>query len=63
MLSAERLPVQEVACRAGVCRPTVWRWQARYVKQGSDGLLRDKMRKLSRAPLPTKTVVSAPDEY
>jgi transposase len=32
---------QEVARRAGVSRPLVWRWQARYAEQGVDGLLRD----------------------
>ncbi|WP_159074529.1 helix-turn-helix domain-containing protein, partial [Azospirillum brasilense] len=42
VLSAERLPVQEVARRAGVSRPAVWRWQVRYAEQGVDGLLRDK---------------------
>lgn len=56
VLSAERLPVQEVARRAGVSRPAVWRWQVRYAEQGVDGLLRDKTRKPGRAPLPTTTV-------
>ena len=59
MLSAERLPVQEVARRAGVSRPAVWRWQVRYAEQGVDGLLRDKTRKPGRAPLPTATVAKA----
>jgi len=56
LLSAERLPVQEVARRAGVSRPAVWRWQVRYAEQGVDGLLRDKTRKPGKAPLPTATV-------
>jgi DNA invertase Pin-like site-specific DNA recombinase len=30
LLSAARLPVAEVARRAGVSRPAVWRWQRRY---------------------------------
>nr|WP_280109875.1 helix-turn-helix domain-containing protein [Azospirillum sp. B506] len=38
VLSAERLPVQEVARRAGVSRPAVWRWQVRYAEQGVDAL-------------------------
>lgn len=29
LLSATRLPVLEVARRAGVSRPAVWRWQVR----------------------------------
>lgn len=49
--SAERLPVLEVARRAGVSRPAVWRWQQRYAEEGADGLLRDKTRKPGRAPL------------
>jgi transposase len=42
LLSAERLPVLEIARRAGVSRPAVWRWQQRYAEEGVDGLLRDK---------------------
>ena len=45
LCSADRLPAQEVARRAGVSRPAVWRWQARSAEQGVDGLLRDKTRK------------------
>jgi transposase len=53
LLSAERLPVAEVARRAGVSRPAVWRWQRRYGEEGIDSLLRDKTRKPGRAPLST----------
>jgi transposase len=56
LLSADRLPVLEVARRAGVSRPAVWRWQRRYAEQGVDGLLRDKTRKPGRAPLATAMV-------
>jgi transposase len=56
LLSAERLPVVEVARRAGVSRPAVWRWQRRYAEQGVDELLRDKTRKPGRAPLARATV-------
>ena len=54
--SAARLPVQEVACRAGVSRPAVWRWQRRFAEQGVAGLLRDKPRVPGKAPLPAETV-------
>src|SRR5512137_1082175 len=54
--SAERLPVLEVARRAGVSRPAVWRWQQRYAEEGVDGLLVDKTRKPGRAPLEAKLV-------
>jgi transposase len=54
--SDERLPVQEVARRAGVSRPAVWRWQQRYAEEGVEGLLRDKTRPPGKAPLPPETV-------
>jgi transposase len=56
LFSAERLPVLEVARRAGVSRPAVWRWQLRYAEEGVDGLLRDKTRKPGRVPLEPKVV-------
>src|ERR1700674_1381202 len=56
LFSAERLPVLEVARRAGASRPAVWRWQRRYGEQGVDGLLRDKTRKPGRTPLSAKVV-------
>ena len=43
--------VAEVARRAGVGRPAVWRWQRRFAEAGVDGLLRDATRKPGKAPL------------
>jgi hypothetical protein len=54
--SDERLLVLEVARRAGVSRPAVWRWQQRFAEEGLDGLLRDKTRPPGKAPLPPETV-------
>jgi transposase len=56
LLSAERSPVLEVARRAGVSRPAVWRWQRRYAEQGVEGLLRDKTRPPGTPPVPIATV-------
>ncbi len=56
LCSAKRLPVLEVARRAGISRRAVWRWQRRYAEEGVDGLLRDKTRKPGRAPLSQKIV-------
>jgi transposase len=56
LYSAERLPVLEVARRAGVSRPSVWRWQQRFAEEGIEGLLRDKTRPPGKAPLPPETV-------
>ena len=54
--SGERLPVLEVAKRAGVSRPAVWRWQQRFAEEGIEGLLRDKTRPPGKAPLPPETL-------
>ena len=54
--SADRLPVLEVARRAGVSRPAVWRWQLRYAEAGIDGLLHDKTRPPGTPPVPLATV-------
>lgn len=54
--SAERLDVAEVARRAGVSRPAVWRWQSRYAEAGVDGLLRDKTRKPGKPRTPEAMV-------
>ena len=56
LLSADRLPVLEVARRVGVSRPAVWRWQQRYGEEGIDGLLRDKTRPPGKSPLPPATI-------
>ena len=57
LLSVDRLPVSEVARRAGVSRPAVWCWQRRFAEEGVDGLLRDKTRKPATAPI-AKTFVA-----
>src|SRR5215203_4920187 len=54
--SGERLPVLEVARRAGASRPAVWGWQQRFAEEGIEGLLRDKTRRPGKAPLPPETV-------
>src|SRR5438270_5390732 len=54
--SADRLPVLEVARRASVSRPAVWRWQRRYAEEGVEGLLHDKTRPPGTAPVPMTTV-------
>ena len=41
----------EIMRRTGISKPTVWRWQARYLEAGVDGLLRDKSRPPGTPPL------------
>ena len=45
LASAERRDVAEVARRAGISRPAVWRWQQRFAEAGVEGLLPDRTRK------------------
>src|SRR6201988_4129314 len=42
--------------RSGRAKPVVWTWQARFMAQGVDGLLRDKTRRPGKPPLPATTV-------
>jgi hypothetical protein len=56
LLSADRLPVVDVARQAKVSRPAVWHWQQRFAEEGVDGLLRDKTRKPGKTPLSLETI-------
>jgi transposase len=56
LASAERLEVAEVARRARISRPAVWRWQQRFAEAGVDGLLRDKTRKPGKPATPDAVV-------
>jgi transposase len=54
--SADRLSVAEVAKRARIGRPAVWRWQQRFAEAGVEGVLRDATRRPGKAPLGNQTV-------
>jgi transposase len=49
LLTGDRVGTAEIMRRTGLGKPSVWRWQERYVEEGVDGLLRDKTRP-SRIP-------------
>ena len=49
LLTADRVGTAEIMRRTGLSKPSVWRWQDRYLETGVDGLLRDKTRP-SRIP-------------
>jgi transposase len=49
LLSANRVGTGEIVRQTGLSKPSVWRWQERYIEAGVDGLLRDKTRP-SRVP-------------
>ena len=47
--TADRLGTAEIMRRTGLSKPSVWRWQERYLEAGVDGLVRDRTRP-SRIP-------------
>ena len=49
LLTTERVGTAEIMRRTGLSKPSVWRWQERYLEAGIDGLLHDKTRP-SRIP-------------
>ena len=51
LLTAERVGTAEIMRRTGLSKPSVWRWQERYVEAGVEGLLRDKTRPARMPPL------------
>ena len=44
LLSADGLGTGAIMAAAGVSKTCVWRWQARFMAEGVDGLLREKTR-------------------
>ena len=56
LATAEGCSTAEIMRRSGRSKPAVWRWQARFITEGVDGLTRDKTRKSGRQPLSTDTV-------
>src|SRR5919202_5927654 len=51
LLSADGVGTMEIQRQTGKGKPTIWRWQERFMKAGVDGLLRDKTRPSRKPPL------------
>jgi len=51
LLSGDRVGTMAIMRRVGKSKPTVWRWQERYIEEGVDGLLRDRNRGTGKPPL------------
>ena len=47
LLSADGLGTMAIQRQTGKGKPTIWRWQARFMTAGVDGLLHDATRPLS----------------
>jgi transposase len=56
LATADGCGTAAVMRRAGVSKPSVWRWQERFMNEGVDGLLHDKTRPARIAPLPKALV-------
>ena len=51
LLSAEGVGTMAIQRRTGKGKPTIWRWQARFMTGGVDGLLHDATRPCGKPPL------------
>jgi transposase len=51
LLTADGFGTTEIMRRTGKSKTCVWRWQARFMEEGIDGLLRDKTRPPGKAPI------------
>jgi len=51
LLSADGVGTMEIMRRTGVAKPTVWRWQRRFMEAGVGGLLREATRPPGKKPL------------
>jgi transposase len=55
LATADGCGTNEIMRRTETSKPTVWRWQARYLAEGVAGLRRDKTRPSRVPPLPRET--------
>src|SRR5436305_11824344 len=59
--TADGCGTAEIMRRSGKAKPVVWTWQARFMVEGVEGLLRDKTRKPGKPPLAPATVQQVVD--
>jgi len=59
LLSADGVGTMAIQRRTGKGKPTIWRWQARFMAEGVDGLLHDATRPGRKKPLPAATIERA----
>jgi transposase len=51
LATADGCGTAEIMRRSGKSKPAVWTWQARFMAEGVEGLMRDKTRKPGKMPL------------
>src|SRR5215475_13500505 len=56
LLSAEGIGTMAIQRQTGKGKPTIWRWQGRFMAEGVDGLLHDATRPAGTPPLSSATI-------
>src|SRR6201984_2770035 len=56
LLSADGVGTMAIQRQTGKGKPTIWRWQARFMAQGVDGLLHEATRPPGKPALPAAAI-------
>ena len=56
LLSADGVGTMAIQRQTGKGKPTIWRWQARFMAEGVDGLLHDATRPSGKPPLSPEAI-------
>jgi transposase len=56
LLSADGVGTMGIQRQTGKGKPTIWRWQARFMAEGFDGLLHEATRPAGKPPLPPDVI-------
>src|SRR6202166_4915258 len=56
LLSADGLGTMAIQRQTGKGKPTIWRWQARFMTEGVDDLLHEATRPGGKPPLPAAVI-------
>src|SRR5271163_3277026 len=56
LLSADGVGTMAIQRQTGKGKPTIWRWQARFMAEGVEGLLHEATRPAGKPPLPAETI-------
>src|SRR2546426_4281996 len=56
LLSADGVGTMAIQRQTSKGKPTIWRWQSRFMAEGVDGLLHDATRPGRQKPLPAGTI-------
>ncbi|MDQ0507334.1 hypothetical protein QOZ94_004157 [Xanthobacter agilis] len=59
LMSADGGGTHAIMVETGTATTTVWRWQARFMAEGVEGLLRDKTRPPGKAPVADEKAAAA----